>query len=636
MGGSFSASYNSTTTARLVRFNSDGTPDTAFNLNLNGGFNNSVQTITVLSDGKIVVGGQFTQVAGVSYSCLVMLNSDGTINSSFMSNMGAFGGSCFVYNIKEQTDGKIVVGGSFTSYGGNTVRSMFRLNADGTQDDAFATALGTGFGSGTYVRTVEIQPDGKIVAAGSFTTFNGLTSSATQRLLRLNSDGSRDDTFLGGSLGGNSNYVFRSAQDSSGHIYLAGSFHSVGTASSSNVARLNADGSVDTAFTTQIGTGTNAALNDVTVQADDKVILSGNFTSFNGTTVSRIVRLNSDGSIDSDFTTDVAASGTGFNSQIQKVETTSTGIWIGGNFTTYNSATSSRFIKFSMPALSVTLPVITLTSTSSDPLASGAPFTLNISSTKPLANMATSSLSVSNGTLSSLTISSSTAYSVVVTPVADGTITVTLATSTVSDLVGNANASSSVFSIVSGGSSGSGSSGVDLLLNSGSSGARTGGSTSGGCDTQFNKVGRITYAITCGNSTIYRIDPEPTPLSGAAGVESGNLNSVATSTEIIATSTLSLTPQTPAVTPTFVSVFKFLKNLHYKDLGDDVLKLQQFLNTHGFVVSKIGPGSLGKETTFFGPATRGAVIKFQKAYSIKPAVGYFGPITRGVVNGLLK
>jgi hypothetical protein len=69
--------------------------------------------------------------------------------------------------------------------------------------------------------------------------------------------------------------------------------------------------------------------------------------------------------------------------------------------------------------------------------------------------------------------------------------------------------------------------------------------------------------------------------------------------------------------------------------GADVKELQKFLNAQGFKVSTIGAGSPGKETTRFGPATRRALIRFQTANNISPAVGYFGPVTRGVVIRML-
>jgi len=79
--------------------------------------------------------------------------------------------------------------------------------------------------------------------------------------------------------------------------------------------------------------------------------------------------------------------------------------------------------------------------------------------------------------------------------------------------------------------------------------------------------------------------------------------------------------------------FIFQRNLSFGQSGADVKELQKFLNARGFKVSVSGPGAPGQETLKFGPATRAAVIKFQKANNIKPAVGYFGPITRKKANG---
>jgi T5SS/PEP-CTERM-associated repeat protein len=76
----------------------------------------------------------------------------------------------------------------------------------------------------------------------------------------------------------------------------------------------------------------------------------------------------------------------------------------------------------------------------------------------------------------------------------------------------------------------------------------------------------------------------------------------------------------------------FTRDLSIGSIGEDVKQLQIFLNTHGYTVNISGPGSLGNETTTFGPATQSALIKFQTANKIVPAVGYFGSITRGVVG----
>lgn len=81
-----------------------------------------------------------------------------------------------------------------------------------------------------------------------------------------------------------------------------------------------------------------------------------------------------------------------------------------------------------------------------------------------------------------------------------------------------------------------------------------------------------------------------------------------------------------------LSGYQFSRSLDLGDEGEDVKELQKYLNQNGFVVSTIGAGSSGYETTYFGPATQAALIRFQRANNIEPATGYFGAITRSFIN----
>ncbi len=164
----------------LESFAADGTPDTTFSTNIGSGFNNIVNAVAVQSDGKIVVGGQFTTINGAGSNRIARLNADGTPDTTFSTNIGS-GFDSDAYGVAIQSDGKIIVGGYFTTINGTPSSYIARLNADGTPDTTFSTNIGSGFDSDAY--GVAIQSDGKIVVGGAFTSINGTGSN---RIARLN------------------------------------------------------------------------------------------------------------------------------------------------------------------------------------------------------------------------------------------------------------------------------------------------------------------------------------------------------------------------------------------------------------------------------------------------------------------
>lgn len=163
-----------------------GSLDQSFNVGT--GTNGSVYASAIQSDGKIVLGGGFNTYNGIFTGGITRLNSDGTIDGTFNSNNIGANGS--IYAIKIQNDGKIVIGGDFTSYNGITVGRIARLNPNGTLDLSFNQS---GSGASGFISTIAIQADGKVIIGGGFTAFNGLPHNC---IIRLNgSDGSIDGSF---------------------------------------------------------------------------------------------------------------------------------------------------------------------------------------------------------------------------------------------------------------------------------------------------------------------------------------------------------------------------------------------------------------------------------------------------------
>jgi len=226
-GGNFTVNYRN-----LVRLNSNGSIDSTFNIG--NGFSSNVISTSLQSDGKIIVGGNFGTFSGISQNRLVRLNSNGSKDDTF--NIGS-GFNGIVWSTFIQSDGKILVGGAFTTYTGSTNNYLIRLNSDGSKDTSFN--IGSGFNGGVF--SIAIQSNGKILAGGGFTTFTG---SSQNYLIRLNSDGSKDSTFNIGS-GFNSTGVASISIQSDGKILVGGGFTTFTGSSQNGLIRLNSDGSKD-------------------------------------------------------------------------------------------------------------------------------------------------------------------------------------------------------------------------------------------------------------------------------------------------------------------------------------------------------------------------------------------------------
>lgn len=221
--------YGGSSRNRVARINTNGSVDATFTPGT--GANNTINSVALQSDGKILIGGIFSSYAGTSRVRLARLNSNGTLDASFIIGTGVVGTgtTSTVYDIAVQTNGKILVGGLFTTYNGTPKNNLMRLNSDGSLDATFNSGLGP---NGGYVKNIILQPDGKIIIVGSFTSYNGIPKS---RIVRLNSDGTIDNTFLG--TGGN-NSILCGALQPNGELIIGGNFTTYSGDTRINMARV--------------------------------------------------------------------------------------------------------------------------------------------------------------------------------------------------------------------------------------------------------------------------------------------------------------------------------------------------------------------------------------------------------------
>ncbi len=325
-------SYRGVGRNRVARVNNDGTIDNTFNLGT--GANSNIWSTSIQPDGKILIGGEFTSYNGTARNYIARLNADGSIDPSF--NTGSGPGN-FVTSISLQSDGKIIIVGGFSSFNGTSRNGIARLNSDGSLDATFNPGTGVNF----TIWTSSIQADGKIIIGGSFTSFNGV---GRIRVARLNTNGSLDNTFnpgLGAEHSFNPAYILTTLIQPDGKIIIGGYFNSYNGTARNYITRLNANGSLDATFNT--GTGTDWQVNTTALQPDGKIIIGGQFTSYNGTARSRIARLNANGTLDATFN----STGTGF---INATALQPDGkILIGGSFTSYNGTARNRVARVLNP-----------------------------------------------------------------------------------------------------------------------------------------------------------------------------------------------------------------------------------------------------------------------------------------------
>ena len=283
IGGSFTA-VNTISRNRIARLNADGSHEGSFNPGT--GANDFVSSMALDSTGRIFVGGGFTSFNGSQRNGIARLTSTGSLDAAFNPGQGANG---TVWTLAVQGDGKVLIGGEFTTVGTEARNYIARLNVDGTLD----TTFNPGVGPNGFINAILVQADGAIVIGGEFSSVSGVARSG---IARLNANGTLDGTFNPGA--GADGAVYALALQGA-KILVGGAFSNFDLRSSRRLARLEADGTFDTTF--NIGTGADDTVYAITVQNNGLIYVGGIFTSFNQTRRVGLARLESYGTVDTTF-----------------------------------------------------------------------------------------------------------------------------------------------------------------------------------------------------------------------------------------------------------------------------------------------------------------------------------------------
>lgn len=318
-------------------------------------FNNEVRALALQSDGRLLVGGAFTQVGLAPRNRLVRLAPDGVLDVTFNVNVNQT-----VHALAVDANDRILVGGAFTQVSGKTRNHIARLTADGVLDDTFAPNI-----NGT-VYALCVLADGSILVAGDFTTVDGAPRAY---LARLDGNGAIAPEFVP-ELNGP---VYALALQSNGAAVIGGAFTAIDGESRAHLARVNTDGALDPGFAPEL----DAAVRALAIGFGDTIVAGGDFTEANGAACSRLAHFTMEGGL-------ASAPALSFDDSIHSVAVQEDGrIVVGGAFTTVNSQPFGRLVRITVDGIldpmfapSLNGAVYALIIQSDDKLVAGGAFTL--------------------------------------------------------------------------------------------------------------------------------------------------------------------------------------------------------------------------------------------------------------------
>ncbi len=279
--------------AELVKLNANGIADQSFSVSNqffgNGSLLPQIKKIAVQSDGKILVCGTFSSFGNIARMRFLRLNVNGTLDVDFNPAQTLNGNiSDFIL----LSNGKILIRGTFTTQNGNPKRYLSLLHSDGSEDTAFA--IGNSFESSAQLRALGEDAELNIIVGGSFTSFGG---TARKSIVKITQTGVLSSSFMQTDLpNGDINVL---CVTNSNQVFTFGTFTQFGSnLVAGKIAWLHTNGSLDVAKSKYHGTNSGVTC---AKQSNEKILVGGSFSVYNTSNVSKLIRLNSDGTLDTTF-----------------------------------------------------------------------------------------------------------------------------------------------------------------------------------------------------------------------------------------------------------------------------------------------------------------------------------------------
>lgn len=335
--------FNGQPKAYVARLNNNGSVDTSFTAN--PGY--WTRHMALQADGKIVIGGFFTTVEGQKRNRIARLNPNGSLDTSFNVGAGCEGvlgvavdgnPDPFVMWCEVLPTGRILAVGNFTNYNTTQAWGIIAIKPDGSRDTAFDIG---GNGLDSWGRVIKPLANGQIMVGGWFQNYRGKTSN---RIVRINSDGSPDNSF--NAFYGDRTAIYTIVEQPNGQLITAGHSLNFEGLFTREVVRLNIDGSVDQSWPGSTDEKTESLL----LLPNGKVVVGGNFTKVNGQPRKGLARFNEDGTLDTTFSADT-------DNYVWTVAAGDPGkILVSGGFTTVAGVPMRGVARLRLPEGTTTLP----------------------------------------------------------------------------------------------------------------------------------------------------------------------------------------------------------------------------------------------------------------------------------------
>ena len=322
IGGSFT-SVEDLPRANVARLNADGTLDPSFDPGTAADLG-YVNSIAIQNDGKILAGGFFYSSMGLDSGMLTRLNPDGTLDDTFDPYLYI---DAPVNAVLVQPDGKILLGGSFVTIDFLVRRSVARLEANGTLDYGFDACVASSEGNGATA--LGLQPDGKILASGTFSFSTGYSRNG---IARLGDCGELDPSYAPEPGVDSTNIVSTLALQPGGTVLMGGNFRSFHLTPRGGIAQVTTEGLVDPDFDPGTGIDAKTAVYAVAFQKNGQMIIGGTFESYNKQPKASVARINFDGSLDPSYGPELGPDNAISSMALQK----NGALIVGGRFTSFD------------------------------------------------------------------------------------------------------------------------------------------------------------------------------------------------------------------------------------------------------------------------------------------------------------